>query len=66
VLWPPGEQAGLTRYAIPYFCRPDVNTLVKRLEGTNVPKRQGEEEEEALPADEWFKARVRDAQAIKK
>lgn len=64
VISPPGEQAGETRYSVVYFCRPEDEVLLRRLDdgdgdgsgkGVVIPELgEGEGEEEEVCAREWI------------
>lgn len=55
---PPDRQAELMRYSLVYFCRPEHNVVLKRLEGGDVDTidRQGDDGE-CESAREWLKRR---------
>lgn len=59
VLPPPGQQAKLNRYSLAYFARPDVDTIVRRLEGERIPARRDVEGEDCLKAKDWFAAKIK-------
>ena len=59
VVPPPGDQATLTRYSLAYFARPAITTVVKRLDGGNIPPLREGEVEEGLVASEWFVAKLK-------
>jgi isopenicillin N synthase-like dioxygenase len=52
---PPGAQGDHTRYSLVYFCRPEDDVLLKRLEGSDMipPLADGEEEEE-IKSQDWI------------
>jgi isopenicillin N synthase-like dioxygenase len=52
---PPGAQGDHTRYSLVYFCRPEDDVVLKRLEGSDMipPLADGEEEEEVKSKD-WI------------
>ncbi|KAJ6028754.1 Oxoglutarate/iron-dependent dioxygenase [Penicillium herquei] len=49
---PPGAQADCTRYSLVYFARPEDQVLLRRLDGRNIPRLQGAEEE--VCSKEWI------------
>ena len=63
VVSPPGEQAGETRYSVVYFCRPEDEVVLRRLDdsggkeggkGGVIPALGEGEVEEAVCAREWI------------
>ena len=52
---PPGAQGDYTRYSLVYFCRPEDEVVLKRLEGSDLipPLADGEEEEE-IKSKDWI------------
>jgi len=52
---PPGAQGDHTRYSLVYFCRPEDDVMLKRLEGSDMipPLADGEQEEEVRSKD-WI------------
>jgi isopenicillin N synthase-like dioxygenase len=59
VVSPPGDQARLKRYSLAYFARPEVRTIVRRLDGGNVPLLKEGEIEDSLEARDWFSAKIK-------
>jgi isopenicillin N synthase-like dioxygenase len=53
---PPGAQGDHTRYSLVYFCRPEDDVVLKRLEGSDMipPLADGEEEEEEVKSKDWI------------
>jgi isopenicillin N synthase-like dioxygenase len=56
IVSPPGEQANFTRYSLLYFCRPDDDVVLRRLEGSSrIPDlKKGEVEESEATAKDWI------------
>ena len=56
---PPGAQGDHTRYSLVYFCRPEDDVLLKRLDGSDMipPLAEGEEEEE-IKSKDWILRRA--------
>lgn len=55
IVSPLGEQAKFTRYSLLYFCRPDDDVLLRRLEGsTRIPVPEKGLEEEKINAKDWI------------
>ena len=54
VTYAPGDQASLVRYSVAYFSRPEHETLMTRLDGSDIipPLREGEVDDE-ITAREW-------------
>lgn len=63
VVSPPGDQASLTRFSLAYFARPEVTTIVRRLEGQKIPPLREGETEDIIEARDWFAAKVRSFRA---
>jgi len=58
VVTPPGAQSDQVRYSLVYFCRPEHDVKLGRLEGgdvANQPRQEGDEKVEI--ASEWLKRR---------
>lgn len=54
IVSPPGEQANFTRYSLLYFCRPDNDVLLRRLEGSSrIAVLEKDVEEEEINAEDW-------------
>ena len=54
VSYAPGEQANLTRYSVAFFARPEHQTLMTRLEGSDVvPELKEGQSDEKITAEEW-------------
>ncbi len=57
VVSPPGAQAEHTRYSWVYFARPEGEVFLKRLQSDNIPRLEGDEEEEDIKSKDWITRR---------
>ncbi|KAJ5280575.1 hypothetical protein N7478_005947 [Penicillium angulare] len=51
---PPGLQAGVTRYSLVYFARPEDDVVLRRLDGEGIPGLGVGEVEEEICSKEWI------------
>jgi isopenicillin N synthase-like dioxygenase len=71
VVAPPGEQAGLTKFSLVYFCRPVDEAMLRALEASPAVKervRNGawREEEEVVSSKEWVLRRALGRRGMRK
>lgn len=57
VVSPPGEQAGLMRHSLVYFCRPEHEAILKRVEGGLIDAEGEDDGEEGVSSREWLERR---------
>ncbi|KAL9034329.1 MAG: hypothetical protein Q9214_007093 [Letrouitia sp. 1 TL-2023] len=57
VVSPPGEQAGMMRHSLVYFCRPEHEAILKRVKGGLVDAEGRDNGEEGVSSREWLERR---------